>query len=146
VHEDPNDAAERIERKTQRILWAAGLAFVVWQIAFFLLYLDGPPIGRSVDAVRSLAFLAWCAALLVLVATGGGAFASPAVKEVLDDELSRARRATAYRNGFWAMIVFAYGGYLLAHLTALGPLVVAHAVLSGGVVVAVLTLAYTNRG
>jgi hypothetical protein len=145
VAEDPNVAAERIERRSQRILWASGVAFVAWQLGFYALYGDGIPTGRNVDIVRAIAFVAWCAALLLLVARGGGLFRSAAVRELLDDELAGARRAAAYRNGFWAMIVIAFAGYALAHLTGIGALVLAHVIMSAGVIVAVATMAYSGR-
>lgn len=143
--DDPNDVAERIGRRTQRILWASGAAFIAWQLAFFTLYGDGIPTGRRVDSVRAIAFIAWCASLLLLVARGGGAFRSSAVRELLDDELAKARRAAAYRNGFSAMIVIAFTGYAAAHLTAIGALALAHVGMSAGVIVAVATLAYSGR-
>lgn len=145
MSEDPNVAAERIARRSQRILWASGIAFVVWQIGFFTLYGDGIPTGRSVDTVRAIAFVAWCGALLALVARGGGLFRSAAVRELLDDELAAARRSAAYRNGFWAMIAIAFLGYGAAHFTGVGALVLAHVVMSAGVIVAVATLAYSGR-
>ncbi|HZG10320.1 MAG TPA: hypothetical protein VEZ70_15220 [Allosphingosinicella sp.] len=145
MEEDPNDSAERIERRTQRILWASGLAFLAWQIAYFVLYRDPPPMARNVDRIRSIAFLVWCAALLLLVASGGGAFSGRKVRALLDDELARARRAEAYRNGFWAMIAIAFLGYAAAHFTAVATLTLAHLGLSAGVVVAVLTLARSGR-
>lgn len=146
MDEEPDRIAERIERRTQRILWAAGFVFIAWQAAFLALYAEGIPTGRRVDTVRALGFIAWCGALLLLVATGGGAFRSREVRELIDDELAQARRATAYRNGFWAMILIAVTGYVLAHLTGIGALALAHAGASGGVIVAVATLAYAGRG
>lgn len=143
--EDPNDAAERIDRRSQRILWASGVAFLTWQLGFFILYGDGIPTGRRVDTVRAVAFVAWCAALLLLVARGGGALRSAAVRELLDDELARARRAAAYRNGFSVMIAIGFIGYALAHFTRIGALALAHATMSAGVIVAVATLVYSGR-
>lgn len=143
--EDPNRAAERIERRAQRIHLASGLAFVVWQLGFFALYGDGIPTGRNVDIVRGIAFVAWCPALLLLVARGGGALRSAAVRELLDDELAQARRAAAYRNGFWAMIAIALAGYALAHFTGIGALALAHVTMSAGVIVAAATMAYSGR-
>jgi hypothetical protein len=145
MNEDPDDRAARIERRSQHILLASGLAFVVWQVGFFALYQDAPPTTRDVDRVRSIAFLAWCAALLLLVASGGGAFSGPRVRALLDDELARARRGEAYRNAFWAMIFIAFLGYAAAHFTAISALTLAHLGLSSGVVVAVLTLARSGR-
>jgi hypothetical protein len=145
VIENANEVADRIERRTQRILWASGTLFVAWQLAFFAVYGDGIPTGRRVDSVRAIAFIAWCAALLLLVAKGGGAFRGPEVRELLDDELAQARRAAAYRNGFWAMIIIALIGYAAAHLTAITAIALAHAAMSAGVAVAVATLAYSGR-
>jgi hypothetical protein len=145
VKEQPDDVAERIARRTHIIVSVSILAFLVWQAAFFLLYADAPPTGRTVDQVRALGFVAWCAALLLLIATGGGAFSRREVREVLDDELARARRATVYRNGFWAMIIVGLAGYALAHLTAISTLLLAHLTVSLGMLVATSTLAYLGR-
>ena len=142
---DPHDAAERIERRTRRILWASGILFVAWQLWFFLYYRDSPPAGRSVDQVRSIAFVVWCGALLMLVATGGGHFAGRAVRGIIDDEVTLARRAVAYRNGFWAMIALAFAGYVAAHFTGVSALVLAHLTISAGVIVAVASLAIASR-
>ena len=144
--EEPHRTAERIELRTQRILWAAGFAFVALQLAFFALYGDGIPTGRLVDQVRSIGFIACCAALLLLVGTGGGALRGREVRELLDDELARARRSTAYRNGFWTMILIALAGYVVAQFTTISALGFAHAGASGGVLASVMTLAYTSRG
>jgi hypothetical protein len=145
MREGPDELAERIQRRTQRILWASGLAFLAWQIAWFLLYSDPPPTTRNVDKVRSAAFLAWCAVSLLLVATGGGAFRGARVRELLDDELARARRSQAYRNGFWAMMLVGFAGYGLAHFTPISALYLAHAIVSAGILVTVLTLAFSGR-
>jgi hypothetical protein len=143
--QDPDAAAERIQRKTQRILWASGLGFVAWQLAYFGTYAQHEGPLRDVDKLRTLGFIAWSAALLFLLATGGGVFAGRRVREILDDELARARRAAAYRNGFWAMMAIAFASYVLAQLAEIGTLHLAHAILSAGVIVAVLTLAVLNR-
>jgi len=144
--EDPNEAAERIQRKAQRILWASGLLFLLWQFAWFAFYAAQPQDSlRNVDKVRGLGFVAWSAALLFMLASGGGALAGRRVREILDDELAQARRATAYRFGFWAMILVAFAGYALAHLTDVPALLLAHLVLSAGVLAAVLTVAALGR-
>ena len=142
---DPHDAADRIERRTQRILWISALAFIVWQIAYFALYGDAPSTTRNVDRVRAFGFVLWCGALLMLVARGGGLFAGAAVRELLDDELAQARRAQAYRNAFWSMLLVVFVGYILAHVTPLSALTLAHLTISAGVLIAVVTLAISNR-
>ena len=143
--ENPDEAAERIGRKTQRILWASGIGFAGWQVAYFVLYAGMEPRHRTVDKVTAVAFLAWCAALLFLLATGGGAFAGRETREIIDDELARAQRASAYRNAFWAMMGIGFAGYVLAQFTAVTSLHLAHATMSAGILVAVLTLALLGR-
>jgi hypothetical protein len=136
--------ANRLEVRTERILRGSGVMFVTWQVAYFAIF-PPPPAIRSVDIVSSLGFLAWAAALLMLVATGGGAFRSRQVREILQDELARARRAVAYQNAFWAVMLVSLAGYVAAHFTQLPARLLAHVSLSAGVVVAVATVAYLNR-
>ena len=136
--------ATRLEGRTDRILRGSGIMFVVWQLAYFVVFQPAPVI-RRVDVVSSLAFVLWGAALLMLVATGGGAFRSREVREILQDELARARRAVAFHNAFWAVMLVSLAGYVVAHFTQLPARVLAHVSLSAGVVVAVATVAYLNR-
>jgi len=118
--------------------------FVIWQAAYVTIF-QPSPVLRRVDLVSSLGFVAWGAALLMLVASGGGAFRSREVREILQDELARARRAIAYQNAFWAVMLVSLTGYAAAHFTQVSARLLAHASLSVGVVVAVATVAYLNR-
>lgn len=145
MNEDPHGAADRIDRKTQRILRASGIAFIGWQVAYFATWSEPGPVLRSVDIVRSIGFIAWSGALLYLVATGGGAFAGRRTRAILDDELAQARRAHAYRNAFWVMTAIALIGYALAQLTHIHAVHLAHLTLSAGVLAAVVTTAYLGR-
>ena len=138
------ERATRLEARTERILRGSGFMFVIWQLAYFVVFPPSPAL-RSVDIVSSLGFLAWAAALLLLVATGGGAFRAPEVREILQDELALARRAVAYQNAFWAVMLVSLAGYVVAHFTQLPGRLLAHVNLSVGVVVAVGTVAYLNR-
>jgi Na+/H+ antiporter NhaD/arsenite permease-like protein len=120
--------------------------FVLWQISYFVVFPPPPRPPRNVDIVRTIALVAWCAALLMLLATGGGAFRPRDVREILDDELARAQRAQAYQNAFWAVMVIGLVAYAAAQFTPIDGRVLAHAIVSGGVLVAVATRAYLNRG
>ena len=92
-----------------------------------------------------MGFVVWAAALLMLVATGGGAFRSREVREILDDELARAERGVAYQNAFWAVMVVSLAGYLAGHFTQVSGRILAHVSLSAGVAAAVITTAWLNR-
>jgi hypothetical protein len=144
-HENPHDLVARIEARTNRILLGSGVMFLVWQISYFTLFSSRGTALRNVDIVTSVGFIAWCGALLMLLATGGGVFRGHQVREILDDERARAQRAQAYQNAFWAMMLVSLAAYLAAHVTAIQGVLLAHAILSAGVLVAVATLAYLNR-
>ena len=137
--------AARLQNRTRRILVSSGLLFVIWQISYFIVFNKPRASVRTVDAVASAGFVAWGAALLMLVATSGGAFRSHAVREVLDDELARSERAAAYQNAFWVVMVVSLGGYVAGHFTQIPGRVLAHVSLSAGVVVAAATIAWLNR-
>ena len=142
---DSQEHATRIEHRTDRILTISGAMFLIWQASYFVIF--NPPDGalRTVDVVASAGFIAWACALLMLLATGGGLFASREVRDVLDDELARSYRAHAYRNAFWALMLIAFAAYIAAQLTGLSAQTLAHVSLSAGVLVAVATLIYLRR-
>jgi len=119
--------------------------FVIWQISYFTVFKGAADAIRPVDVVASVGFVAWGAALLMLVATGGGAFRSREVREILDDELARAERGVAYQNAFWTVMVVSLGGYMAGHFTPVPGRILAHLSLSAGVVVAVITIAWLHR-
>ena len=123
----------------------SGAMFVIWQVAYFTIF--NRPAGevRAVDVVASVGFVAWGAALLMLVATGGGAFRSREVREILDDELALAERGVAYQNAFWAVMIVNLAGYIAGQFTQVPGRTLAHVTLSAGVVVAVTTIAWLNR-
>lgn len=119
--------------------------FAIWQISYFTVFNKSASPLRPVDAVASVGFVVWAAALLMLVATGGGAFRSREVREILDDELARAERGVAYQNAFWAVMVVSLAGYIAGHVTQVSGQILAHVSLSAGVVAAVTTTAWLNR-
>jgi hypothetical protein len=143
--ENSFDQAARLESRTRRVLVSSGVMFVVWQVSYFLIF--SPPAGalRRVDVVASAGFIAWGAALLMLLATGGGAFRSREVRQILDDELTRANRRLAYQHGFWALMLVSLVAYVSASFTPVSAKLLAHASLSAGVIVSVATVARLNR-
>jgi hypothetical protein len=140
-----DELATRLAARTNRILIASGAMFLIWQLAYFVVFTPPPGPPRSVDVVRALALVAWCGALLMLLATGGGAFRAREVREILDDELARAHRAQAYQNAFWALMALGLAAYVAAQFTVIDGRLLAHAIVSAGVLVAVATGAYLNR-
>lgn len=144
-HDGPVGQAARVQNRTRRILVSSGIMFVIWQLSYFTIFNRPAGAVRPVDAVASVGFVAWSAALLMLVATGGGAFRSRDVREILDDELARAERGVAYQNAFWTVMVVSLAGYMAGHFTEVPGRMLAHVSLSAGVVVAATTIAWLNR-
>ena len=142
---NPHDLAARVSARTSRILLSSGLMFVMWQLGYFVVFTPAPVPPRNVDIVRTIALVAWCGALLMLVATGGGAFRGREVREILDDELARAQRAQAYQNAFWAVMLVGLAAYVTTQFTTVDARMLAHVIVSAGVLVAVATGAYLNR-
>lgn len=139
------ELSERVEARTNRILIGSGTMFLVWQLAYFVIFSRPAGPMRNVDLVASIGFIAWSAALLMLLATSGGAFRSEAVRRILQDERARANRAAAYQNAFWTVMIVSLGGYIAAYFSPLSPMTLAHVTLSAGVLVAVATVATLNR-
>lgn len=144
--EEQERLAARIEQRTDRILKTSGLMFLAWQASYFAIFNQPHHPLRAVDIVASAGYVAWAAALLMLIATGGGLFRTAEVREILDDERARLHRASAYRNGFWTMLVVALAAYVAAQVTELSAALLAHVSLSSGVLAAVTTLVYLRRG
>ena len=142
---DHDETAARIEKKTDRILKMSGLMFLTWQASYFAIFNQQTDHLRTVDIIARAGYVAWACCLLVLIATGGGWYGSAEVRAVLDDELARAHRADAYRNAFWAVILVTLIAYAATHVVDVPAQVLAHIVLSAGVLVAVATLAYLRR-
>jgi len=139
------DRVTRIEGRTDRILLTSGAMFLVWQVAFFNVVHTPRGVLRTVDLVATVALLVWAGALLMLVATGGGAFRSSEVREILDDELARSQRGQAFQNAFWTLMLVAFAGYAATTFAEVPARLLAHVSLSAGVLAAVATMAYLRR-
>lgn len=141
-----DELAERVQRGALRKMALFGAAFMLWQISYFTL---ARPVGdtlRAVDIVRTAGFLVWSAALPMLFAKSGAAFLPRAVRAIVDDELAQARRAIGYRNGFWAMTLVNFAGYLSTMAFQLKAVDLAHIGLSAGVLTVLATQLWLERG
>ena len=137
------EKAERIGRSRARIFAVQAVLFVGWQGFYF-----GAAMGegvRTVDTVRIWTWLVWVAALLALLATGGGLMRSRSVRALLNDELTRSNRAAAYAAGFWSAMGAAIGCYVLDLFDPLAAREAVHAIVSIGIASALLTFAIRER-
>ncbi|MVZ97982.1 hypothetical protein EUU23_09710 [Sphingorhabdus sp. IMCC26285] len=65
------------------------------------------------QAFKLAAWLVWAAALLFLLAVGGGLFRGKSVRALMNDETTIDNRRRAMTAGFWATVVSAFALYAI---------------------------------
>ena len=118
-----------------------GLFFITQQAAFFA----NPPGERGVDHVRIGAWVLLSAVLLLTLATGGALFRSPAVRALLNDEPTRANRASAMHWGFMAAMIAGMVLYVVQGVTEFTVREVIHLIVSAGMVAALVRFGKLER-
>lgn len=93
---------------------------------------------RSVDIVRTAGFVVLA---LVLALRSTTAFSFVGRNAVLDDELTRANRASAARVGFWVMFLAAIGVLAASFFEAVTPMQIIPVLIGAGAVSAALRFA-----
>lgn len=92
----PAETAERLTRRRARMMPVLALFLFIQQAAFF----TQSDLMRNVDIVRTSGWLLFSAVVLAVLLNGGFWWRSPAVRELMDDEVTRANRADALSRGF----------------------------------------------
>jgi len=92
----PAETAERLTRRRARMMPVLALFLFIQQAAFF----TQSDLIRKVDIVRTGGWLLFSAIVLAALVTGGLWLKSREVRELMDDEVTRANRADALTRGF----------------------------------------------
>lgn len=135
------DRADRLSRRRARMLPALGIFFLTQQFAFF----SRPVTDRMVDHVRLGAWVVMTAALLLALTTGGGWLRGREVRELMNDEVTRAHRAAALSFGFVAAIVAAMLLYVFEPALRFDVFEVIHLIVSAGMVAALVRFGMLER-
>ena len=135
--------AERLSKRRARIFAVLAVLFLAAQS----IYLSD---GALHDSSRMGHFKigAWAlnaVLLLFLLATGGNLLRGRDVRNLLNDETTRAHRATATAWGFWAMIATGFGLYILEQFEEVTVREALHALITFGVAVPLLVFSYLER-
>ena len=133
--------ADRLGRKRARMMPVLAVLFLSQQTSFFA----NPPGERLVDHVRIGAWVLMTAVILLTLHTGGFMFRSRAVRDVLEDEQSRANRASGMHWGFMAMVIASMTIYAILGAAPLTAREAIHLIVSAGVVVALIRFAFLER-
>lgn len=111
------ELADRISRKRAVVVAAAAIVFFVAQLML------RPFFDHGIHAARPETRLDWwavnAALLLAVLATGGGLANKPAIRALVNDEVSRSHYRTAVVAGYWVAMGSAMGLYVLSKFRSL---------------------------
>ena len=143
--EDTNAVkAERLSRRRARALPIVAVVFLSQQAAYF----SGASAGRgerTVDHVQTGAWLILSVVLLLVLVNGGGWIYSRAVRDLANDESTRAHRDAAFRIGFIASMAGCIGLYVVSLLEPLDGRDAIHFVMTIGLAAALLRFGFLER-
>ena len=115
------DRVEILTRRRLVMLAIYGIMFLAFQSIVFT-SLDAPVSDwRPVDWAKAAGFVGWSLTLIWVLASGGLVFRgwSPDVRAALNDELTQANRAFAYRVGYWTVLAVLMALFVLSQFFAL---------------------------
>jgi hypothetical protein len=138
---DNAETADRLSGRRASMMIGLAFIFLSQQAAFF----SRPETGRVVDQVRAGAWVLLAAALLAVVLTGGFWLRPRAVRALMEDELTRANRASAVRFAFAATMIAAMALYAALPFLALDSRATIHVLVSIGLVTALIRFAVLER-
>ena len=136
------DAADRLSRRRARMLPALAAIFIAQQIAYFA---EPDSAARLVDYVKIGAWLLLSVVLVLALATGGFWFKPKPVRTLMDDEVTRANRADAFRIGFLATMAAAILLYLLILFEPISGREAIHLLTTVGIATALLRFGLLER-
>jgi hypothetical protein len=137
------EAADRLSRRRARMLPMLAIVFLLQQAAYFGdRFADG---DRTVDRVKIAAWLVLSVVLLLALATGGFWFKPKAVRALMDDEVTRANRADAFRIGFLVTMAAAIALYFVSLFEPVGGRDAIHILMTIGIAAALLRFGYLER-
>lgn len=135
------EQAERLSKRRARMFPLLALIYVTQQASFFA----SPMADRAVDHVK---IGAWVISSIVLLAAllSGGAWLRPrAVRDLLDDETSRAHRADALGVGFVVAMAVAILLYVVGTVSPVTAREAIHVIVSAGIAAALIRFGWLEK-
>ena len=129
-----SDIADDLTRRRARFMPVIGILFLSQQVANFSQH----PASQAPDHFKVAAWLCMAVALLLFLIAPAGLFRSRAVKDLMNDEASRAHRSQALETGFIAMITCCIGLYAFDQFEPLAGRDAIHLILSAGIAMAII--------
>jgi hypothetical protein len=135
------ETADRLSRRRARMMIPLALMFFLQQAAFF----SNPPDHRVVSLVRLGGWTALALVILAGLVTGGFWMKPKAVRELMDDEITRAHRAQALSLGFTLAMLTGVALFALQVFVPLDAPEVIHLILSVGIGAALIRFSILER-
>jgi len=134
--------ADRLSRRRARMLPMLAVIFIFQQLAYF----SEPDAGmRAVDHVKIGAWVLLSIVLLLALATGGSWFRPKAVRELMDDEITRANRADAFRLAFFMSMGGAIALYFVSLFDPMSGREAIHLIMTIGIASALIRFGMLER-
>lgn len=141
--EDQSDIerADRASRRRSGLFIAFAVIFLTQQAAF----LANAPTGRAVDTVRIASWLILAALMLGALLTGGVWLRAKAIRDLMDDEVTKANRSSAVMLAFAVSMIAAIALFVLAPMASLTAQQAIHAIVSLGLATGLIRFAMLER-
>ena len=138
------ETAERLGRRRARMFPILALLFISQQASYFS---GGAALEaeRNVDAVKLSAWVVMSLVLLFALWSNGFWFRRKAVRDLLNDEATRAHRADALSLGYFCAMLGAIAIYLLSMVEPIHVREALHIVVSLGIAAALLRFGFLER-
>ena len=138
-----SEKADYLSRRRARILPFLAIIYFTQQVSFLSALGDGP--SRDADHFKIGAWVVLSLVLLAALATKGFWLQPRAVRDLIDDEGTRANRLDAMRIGFLFACCTALAAYFIAQFQPLTVGEAAHLVLTFGLGAALIRFGMLER-
>jgi len=136
------EQADYLSRRRARMLPVLAILYLSQQASFFA---SAEPADRPVDHVKVGAWVVLSLVLLAALATKGFWFHRREVREMIDDETTRAHRGEALGWGFIMAILGAIALYFVSMFEPLGAREAIHVIVSLGLAAALVRFGMLER-
>ena len=137
------ETADRLSRRRAQALPILAVIFLTQQAAFITQQVEDGT--RTVDHVKTAAWLILSVVLLLALTTGGFWLWRKSVRDLLDDDVTRANRGAAMRTGFLATMMGGIALYLIALFEPVSGREAAHLLVTIGLAAALLRFGVLER-
>jgi len=137
-----SEKVEMLSRRRARALPTLAVIFLAQQASYFNMPAQS---DRTVDHVKIGAWLLLSVVLLAGLGTGGAWFRPREVRELVNDESTRAHRQGGLVYGFWAAMAAAITLYVVNMFELVSGRDAIHVILSAGIAVAMIRFGMLER-